>query len=408
MLRTGLRVLGVGTPEEVSSHPAATGANRIVLPDEVLIPGLVNAHVHLDLSHMECPPLGPGQGFVDFVDRIRAGRLVDEADVRRTVLAGVAHCLESGVVAVGDIAGAARGCAGLAAAEAVHDSGLMGVSFLEFFAIGRGEAAGQARLHQMVTEAAERRLVATQNERGGRRWSLGLQPHASNTVSFRAYQGAVTLAKQRGLALSTHLAESPEEREFILRGTGPQRELLERLGLWTHDVLQDVGRGQTPVERVAEVLAGAGCLAAHVNDASDEDLALLARAGVTVAYCPRASAYFGAERAFGPHRYRDMVHMGIEVAVGTDSRAVASSQSVLDELRLLHQRDGTPPRELLRMATRTGARALGLDDAAFEFTPGAALAGLVAVPVGSQTGQCDPLSSCFGTSHPPRLLAWSS
>lgn len=401
--------MALGTPEEVRAHPAAAGANRIDLPGDVLIPGLVNAHVHLDLSHMECPPLAPGQGFVDFVDRIRAGRLVDETDVRRTVLAGVAHCLEAGVVAVGDIAGAVRGNAGLAAAAALRDSGLMGVSYLEFFAIGGGEVAGQVRLHQMVKEAGERHLLPTVCSQGGRRWHLGLQPHASNTVSYRAYQGAVTLARQHGLALSTHLAESPEEREFILRGTGPQRALLERLGLWTDDVLQDVGRGQSPVERLADVLAGAGCLAAHVNDASDADLELLARAGITVVYCPRASAYFAAQRAFGPHRYREMMRMGIEVAVGTDSRAVAGSQSVLDELRLLHQRDGSPPMELLRMATRTGARALGLDEAAFAFTPGAALAGLVAVPVGPhEIGQRDPLSACLGTSESPRLLAWSS
>jgi cytosine/adenosine deaminase-related metal-dependent hydrolase len=140
---------------------------------------------------------------------------------------------------------------------------------------------------------------------------------------------------------------------------------------------------------MAEVLGAAPFLVAHVNDCDDAAIRTLARTGTSVAYCPRASAYFGAERHFGPHRYRDMLGAGINVALGTDSivnlpeSAVgAAGMSILDEMRFLYRRDGTDPRVLLGMGTVNGARALGLPADAFAFGVGGEMAGLASVEVG--------------------------
>src|SRR5690606_31425210 len=98
---------------------------------------------------------------------------------------------------------------------------------------------------------------------------LGLQPHASNTIGIGLYRWSGEVASRLGLPICTHLAETPEERRFVAEAAGPQREFLEHLGLWEERVLADVGRGQTPVARLAPVIEAGLRTLVHVNDASD-------------------------------------------------------------------------------------------------------------------------------------------
>ena len=390
-------VLAAGAPETVDRHPAAASARVVSLPRSVLIPGLVNAHTHLDLTHIGPQPFagtGDAAGFVGWIDMVRRGRRTDDAGISESVQRGAALALEAGTVAVGDIAGAPSGRPSLAPWRALAESPLLGVSFLEFFGIGRGEAAARDRLEGL--------LESLDGRRGGFR--AGLQPHAPNTVSLPLYEWVADQAAARGLPLATHLAETPEERRFIAEGAGPQRDLLERLGLWEDSILEHIGRGRHPVAHLERPLGRARFLAAHVNDADDAAIATMARTGTAVVYCPRASAYFGAEAHFGPHRYRDMLAAGVTVALGTDSiinLPEGSGLSVLDEMRFLHRRDGTDPRLLLRMATVNGAVALGLDPGLFDFATGP-LAGVVAVEVSDGPG--GPLERVLSRSAPPRLL----
>lgn len=378
-------ILAVDTPAQVDTHPAARAAHRIHLPTSVLLPPFVNAHAHLDLTHIGPRAHDSRAGFVGFVDLVRGERAQTDADIAASVLRGAELSLRAGVVAVGDIAGAPRGEPQFTPARALATTPLSGVSFIEFFGIGKGETRGFERLDQIVAQAR-----AMQGELGdGLR--IGLQPHATNTISPRLYARAAQLAVEAGLPICTHLAETPEEREFIARARGPQRELLERLGVWEDGLLADIGLSRTPVEHLAGVLPAARWLAVHVNDCGDADLELLARAGVTIAYCPRASAYFGAECVFGAHRYRDLLKAGVPVALGTDSiinlpvgvdAPDGPGLSILEEMRFLHRRDRVDPLILLAMGTTTAARALNGDDGPFRFVNGGLPAGLVAVEVG--------------------------
>ncbi len=178
----------------------------------------------------------------------------------------------------------------------------------------------------------------------------------------------------------------------------------ERLGIWDEAMLEEIGCGKHPVEHLREVLSTAAFIVAHVNDADDAAIATLARTRTTVAYCPRASAYFGAERRFGAHRYREMMAAGVRVALGTDSMVNLDTPgrlSVLDEMRLLYRRDGVDPRVLLEMGTANGAAALGLDPAWFRLgTPGR-IAGLVEWR--RQRGG-DPLTRVMGSAGGVELL----
>lgn len=357
-----IRVLGVGVD-------APADVPRVDSSGWLLMPGLVNAHTHLDLTH-----IGPRQapaGFREFIDIVRAARHADEAAIARSVEEGARSSLNAGVVAVGDIAGAVAGRACAAAARALAATGLLGVSFLEFFALGAGESAGLARVREELARAAGLGRLG---------FSVGVQPHAPYSASPAAFGAASGL----GVPRCTHLAESAEEARLVAHADGPLRDFLAKIGVWTDGASRDFGRGASPVAHLAPVLQQGGWTLVHVNQASDADIDLLARARATVVYCPRASEYFGAERAFGPHRYRDMLRAGVEVALGTDSviNLPRPDLSVWEEMKVLRRRDGAPGETLLRMATIGGARALGLDQRAFEFSPGATLAGLVAVRSG--------------------------
>jgi len=403
--RAETTVLAAGSPAEVAFHAAAATAVGASLPESILMPGLANAHAHLDLTHIGPRPFDPHTGFMGWIDVVRRARHTEPAAIAASVRRGVQLSLGGGVVAVGDIAGAALGTPRLEPWRALSESVLTGVSFLEFFAIGRGERRGIDWAGSALADATPRTIG---------RVRLGLQPHAPNTVSPDAYRWAVDRAAAEGLALATHLAETIEEREFVSSASGPQRRLLEALGLWDDRAAAAVGHGCTPIAHLRTELERARFVLAHVNDATDDDLALLTATGQSVVYCPRASDYFGNPARLGPHRYREMLDRGINVALGTDSiinlppwtgAPGSESISVLDEMRLLAARDGTDPMQLLRMGTINGARALGLDERAYTFAQGSHLAGVVAVDgAHADRARRNPAESVMMLATAPRLL----
>ncbi len=412
-------------PLALPSHPHDAGRSRLVhiappnapdapdadhvldRSDAVLLPGLVNAHSHLDLTAVGPLPHDPGDGFVNWVRTVIRARPIEGERIRDAVASGVGKSLAGGVVAVGDILGAAGGRPCTAGLAALARSPLEGVGFVEFFGIGARAAEGAQALHAIVRELAA--------WPPGARIRPGLHPHAPNTVSLPVYEEAAALAERDGLPISTHLAETPEERAFVGAGTGPQRDLLESMGIWDDAELAHIGRGLHPVAHLAPVLARTPFVVAHVNDADDDAIATLARTRASVAYCPRASAYFGAPSRTGPHRFRDMLDGGVNICLGTDSIINLDTPdriTPLDDARLLARTTGTDPRMLIAMMTTRGALALGLDAGRYRFTrePGSEsppgghpIAGLVAVPVG-RAGRDDPAAAVLAERTPPELL----
>ncbi len=101
-------------------------------------------------------------------------------------------------------------------------------------------------------------------------------------------------------------------------------------------------------------------LLAHVNYCDDDELAILAGGKASVVYCPRTHEFFGHP----PHRWRDMLARGINLAVGTDSCASSPDLNLVDDLRLLHRlAPEIPAAQLWEMATTRAARAIGFHDA---------------------------------------------
>jgi len=400
-LETGYKVVAIGTKDQIDQIDLPDSIMELTLHNRLLMPALVNAHTHLDLTHIGPIAHDPSDGFVKWIDHIRSNRRAEDDEISAAVVLGIQASLSGGTIAVGDIAGAPGGRLTDAPALKLARSPMFGVSFLEFFGIGKTAPGAIKKVEHYLCEHFPGSAAAI----AGTGVEIGLQPHAPNTVDLGVYRWVTAAAKARGIPLSTHLAETPEEREFIGEGTGPQRELLDRLGVWDDAILDHIAKDKHPVEHLAEVLGESPYLVAHVNDAIDHAIETLAATNTSVAYCPRASTYFGAERHFGPHRYRDMLGAGVNVCLGTDSIVNLDTPdriSVLDEMRHLARRDGTDAMTLLQMGTTNGAVALGLEEQGFTLRPDDQPLGLIAVPI--EPRSADSWQGAMASNEPPEWV----
>lgn len=415
----GIKVLAAATPAEIDSHPANTQlARRHHWPTRVILPGLVNAHAHLDLTHIGPQPFDPAapNAFITWLDMVRSRRATTREAIRAAVASGVRLSLDAGIVAIADIAGAVNGQPSLHAAEALASSPLWGASYLEFFALPRPADAPPlaARLEALFHPLWPAVEAINANARGVR---IGLQPHAPYSVAPDAYTWAARLTQERSLLLSTHLAESPDESRLLAQGDGPFQDFLNSLGLWNDQVAATLHTSLSPIAHVHQAINQSPLLAAHANVLTDDDIESLAKSRTTIAYCPRASTYFGIPPRAGPHRYRDLLTAGVQVALGTDSiinlapNANDTSPNepprlgVLEEMRLLHHRDTTPPATLLAMATTHGASALHLDPTWFTLEDNTHPLGLVVVDTDpDDVAQHGPLAAVLRSTAPARVV----
>jgi cytosine/adenosine deaminase-related metal-dependent hydrolase len=329
------------------------------LGDVLLLPGLINAHTHLELTglHGRVPFAGQFASWAERVIEMAPGNQ-GEAPARRWICEGARMSLRAGVTAVGDIGYGAHQSDELAAVS------LRSVCYREILGIGPKHEEALAFLHRGCRDM----VSAPPNH-----W-IGLSPHAPYSTDPQVYEEALALAERRGWPVCTHLAETREETVFLKTGEGPLRALLERRGLVTDSFAP---AGCTPIQFAERVgLLESNALLVHVNYLTDEELELLAGSSCSVAYCPRSHAFFGHE----PHRFREMMAAGVNVCLGTDSLASNDSLSILDEWRFLHARypDLDLP-FLLRMSTVNAAAALGVEADIGSLEPGK-LADFICLP----------------------------
>jgi cytosine/adenosine deaminase-related metal-dependent hydrolase len=347
----------------------------------ILMPGLINAHTHLELTnyHGKIPPMP----FWTWLDRLIALRAAAGPQAEREAVERGAHLsLAAGVTLLGDISRTHQAWPVLAATEPAK------VCFAELLSFAARPARTPEELTQQVdtTETSARLIV-------------GVSPHAPYTVQPAHLRAACELARQRRLPITMHLAETREEVEFCTHGTGVVTELLDRFGQTDHIPSPRTTpavyvRGMFPPEMPL--------LVAHGNYLDDASIAILAQTSWSVVFCPRTHRYFGHD----PHPFRRLIDAGVNVAVGTDSAASLPTDdgyaplSVLDEIRFLHaEHPDVPAATLLDMITRNAARALSMADVAGSITPGK-WADLIAVPIDAQ-GPDDPIRNILTSNAPP-------
>lgn len=374
------RIAGVGKWADVRlAFPVATVHD---FGDAVILPGLVNAHSHLELSDLTPPPgrmaLADWLGAV--VKQAAPPGEVGEARVARAVRAGVADCLRFGVTCIGDISNRCITTRGVLVNEMLRV-----VSYGEVLAMASRRGLLDERLAAAATFDNQTDLLR-----------VGISPHAPYSVEISGYQKCLERARRNGLPIATHLSESREEQEFLASGTGPLRELWNRIGGWDESVPKFPG-GAIRMAKELGYLDYAKSLLAHVNYCDDEELKLLAAGCASVVFCPRTHAYFGHP----PHRWREMLALGINVAVGTDSRGSSPDLNLVDDLRLLHRlAPQVPPVQLWEMATTRGAKAIGNEDICGKLVVGLA-ADLAIFPVTSN----DPLREILENDAKP-IAVW--
>jgi cytosine/adenosine deaminase-related metal-dependent hydrolase len=355
----------------VAVEPRGQHRPDVDLGDVAVLPGLVNAHTHLDLTGLRnrCPPSADFTGWLRAV--IAHRRTLAPEQIIADVRAGLAESLRRGTTLLGDIAAGGMSWPILAGAP------LRSVVFYEMLGLtaARAEAAQEAA-RTWLSEHPETE-----------RCRPGLSPHAPYSVRSSLFAQAALMARRPKRPLAVHLAETREELELLHRHRGSFVSFLRELGVWDPD-----GLAESPAQILKLCDQRIPRLFVHGNYLAPS--ARIPRSS-TIVYCPRTHAAFG----HAPHPFRAFLERGIRVALGTDSLASNPDLSVLSEVRFLHQRHLDVPGDvLLRMATLAGAEALGWADETGSLEPGKS-ADLVVVPLARGENH-DPYERLFDSDLP--------
>ena len=345
------------------THVGPAQAVRAANPDlpvedrgaQIIAPGLVDAHCHLEWSLLDglLPPAAFG-AWLGGMLRLRARMRAEDHEAAARL--GALRALEAGTTTLADSGPTGAG------ARALAETGLRGLVHLEAFGRETGDAAAAAA-DRVAGE------VEALDASAGSRGQVGVSPHAPYTVgpdlwaALRAHPGL------RGRSWATHLAESPDEERVIATGDGPLGDLFAGAGL-------EPGRwggppAAGPVARVAAAgVVAPGLIAAHCVRLGDGDPDTLAALGVGVAHCPRSNAHLLCGRA----PLEALRAAGVAVGLGTDSPASGGDYDPRGEARACRAAHAgvmdLDDDALLRLVTLDAARAIGLDAKVGSLEPG--------------------------------------
>lgn len=365
---SGNRITFVGRWENC---PAAGRARAIDFGEAILLPGLVNAHCHLDYTRM-AGEIPPPRSFVDWIKLIttsKAGLIY--SDFAEAWLDGARMLVENGTTTVGDIE---------MVPELLPDvwsaTPLRVISFLEMTGV-----KSRRPPREILGEALEK--IAAMPEG---RSAAALSPHAPYSTTPELLRISGETARKKKLRLVTHVSESAEEFEMFAKGQGV---MFDWLSLSGRD-MSDCGTG-SPIRALAQTsYLGNNLLAVHVNHLAPGDARLLGRHGVSVVHCPRSHTYFKHEEfplaALNAAR--------VNICLGTDSLASIYKPrkrrvklDMFEEMREFARKNpGVAPTDILRLATVNGARALGLAGQIGELRPDAFADVIVIKHPGSSAG----------------------
>ena len=381
----GRRIVAVGAERQPS---------EIDLGEQVLLPGLVNAHTHLEFSSLT-QPLPFDQTFASWIRRVvewRQGQT--DADNCEAIELGLAESARAGASALGEIS-TRYWDTSPPMSEAPVD--LAPFTPQAPHVVVFDEVLGlqpEAKAPQMADACRHLIVGATRSPGDSERvneWSPGLSPHAPYSVSRELFEGVLSLATGADCPVAMHLAETREELEFLASGTGPLADLFATWGLWTPG---QRAAFRSPLEVLQQLSALSRVLVIHGNYLTPAELDFLAgKDQFSVVYCPRTHAYFQHDR----YPLAALLQRGIRVALGTDSRASNPDLNLLSEVRHVgQQHPDIAPATLIEMATRHGAEALGLGHFLGTIAPGRR-ADFCLLPIGSHIR--DPFEVVLDSPH---------
>ena len=368
----GNRIIDVGTFDEVRSR---NSDELVDLGDKALLPGLINAHCHLDYTGLR-GKISPQKSFTDWIHAINAAKAkLSEQDYLTAIAEGFAEAKKFGTTTIANLE---------AFPELIAKTRppIRTWWFAELIDVREPDGA------QGLVDLAVASLKQTEH------W--GLAPHAPFTASANLYQRCEEVARRENILLTTHLAESREEMSMFHDAKGPLYEFMNGIGR----SMDDCGH-ETPLERFVGSLGDralpAEWIVAHLNELSESDFDLLARSTTRfhVVHCPRSHTFFGHSR----FQFQRLRQLGFNICLGTDSLASNSDLSLFAEMREFQKRfPDVAPEEVLSMVTVNAARALGEESRLGRIQTGC-WADLIAVPC-EGAGDVHEQAMAFDSSVP--------
>lgn len=378
LVAAGGRVAAAGPDAMVPRPP---GVPELRLDGAALLPGLVNAHTHLELTGLA--GRAEEADFVAWIGTIR--RLKAERGPEECLAAardGIRQGWASGVTTVADTGDSGAGLRALA------ELGGSGVAYQEVF--GPDPAQAGESLAGLGAAVAALRLVQTGRAR------LGVSPHAPYSVSGALYAAVARLAAEEDLPLAVHVAESAAESALLADGSGGFASAWERRGI------TPPAAGVTPVAWLERHgVLGPRTLCIHAVRVDEADIGRLRAAGAGVAHCPLSNLRHG----HGSAPLAALLGAGLRVGVGTDSEASVGPVDLLAEARAARRIAGLDARSALALATTGAAAAIGLAGEVGELSPGA-WADVVAVALPAGVGAGGVEEAVLGSGAARVLGTW--
>ena len=329
----GPTITGVGTFREI----AAQNTGEILdLGEQAVLPGLINAHCHLDYTILR-GKIPPQPSFADWIRRINACKAdLSEENYLASITEGFAEAKRFGTTSIVNLA---------AFPQLIEKIGHGQIR--TWWCPEMIDARGKIDVERTLNGV--RRSVSSPEDPAG---GIGLAPHALYTASSNLYRECSGLARRDNLLLTTHLAESSEEMEMFRGGGGRLFDFIKSIGR----PMDDCGKTTPLALLLSREKLDDRWIIAHLNELTENDFDLLARERFHIAHCPGSHRYFG-HAAFPLDRLRSL---GYNICLGTDSLASNSSLSLFDEMHgLQRMAPSLSPRDLLEMVTTNPASALG-------------------------------------------------
>ena len=368
-------ILNVGPASIIANKYAG---HRIAnLSNAVLMPGLVNVHAHLELPELLTNI--QAATFSEWVlNLVNAKRPLKHRDYRAAATHNIRALIQSGTTTVGEI------CTHNISPALLKQAGLRTLVFREI--IGMNKLSHRAYVNLQLMRLGYAQVVSKLSRPFHRSAAglmhLGISPHAPYTVSRELLARIKKVARKRNLRIAMHVAESMDEVSLLQRKKSGFENLYHRAG-WDREWAP---AADSPFGYLHGLgFLGRDFLAIHAVQATDRDIDLMKKAHISVAHCPRSNK----ETGVGTMPLKKFLDAGITVGLGTDSLASSPSLSMWDEMRYaldIHRGDGITARDIYRIATIGGAKALGMEKETGTIEPGKK-ADIIAVPLpGRDTG----------------------
>jgi aminodeoxyfutalosine deaminase len=388
---SGNRIIDVGRFDDIKRRNTA---ETIDLGEQVLLPGLINAHCHLDYTCLR-GKIPPDRSFTDWIRAINEQKAkLSPNDYVASINDGFEEAKRFGTTAIANLT---------AFPELISQvqPPIRTWWFAELIDIRAPEHANElvdAAIESLATSRPEPVLSEVE---GGAPW--GLAPHALFTASSNLFRRCEEIAQNDNVLLITHLAESREEMEMFRHASGPLYDFLKAVGR----PMNDCGN-QTPLERFVHLIGSGGSpnrlktievnrpyppwIVAHLNELTESDFDLLERSNSKfhVVHCPRSHNYFG----HSPFAFERLRSLKFNICLGTDSLASNQTLSLFDELRTFQKNfPQVSPEEIFQMVTVNPARALRHENVLGQIRPGFG-ADLIAIRCSGSTDIFEQIIAC--------------